>query len=354
MLNTGKKWGTALLLLTLASLLGISALTAVIDPYFHYHAPLSRLTYPIEKERYQNDGIVKHFSYDAILTGTSMTENFKASECDALFGVRSVKTCFSGSSLMEASDHLRRAVGANPDIRLIIRGYDAWNLLEPYDALRESDKIPFYLYDENPFNDVSYLLNKTILLQDTLGVLKHTLKGLPTTSFDDYGRWQQWATFDGSLVLKNYQRPEDAGEQYPWREADAATLTESLDYNAIALARENPQIQFYYFFTPYSIVYLDDQHQRGLLEKQFAALEQATRELLDVENIHVFSFFNDYGTITNLDNYYDPAHYHEDINTLILQRMAAGEYELTWENYEEHWQEVRTFYLGYDYDSLFS
>lgn len=63
-------------LLTLAALAGI---TIYVDPLFHYHAPLGSLQYPLYDERYMNDGIVRHFDYDAIITGSSMTENFKTS-----------------------------------------------------------------------------------------------------------------------------------------------------------------------------------------------------------------------------------------------------------------------------------
>lgn len=60
-----------------------------MDSYFfnkyiyHYHAPLEDFAYLLDRnnERYQNYGILSHFSYDTIITGTSLTENFKSSEC---------------------------------------------------------------------------------------------------------------------------------------------------------------------------------------------------------------------------------------------------------------------------------
>lgn len=58
---------------------------------FHYHAPLKFLSYPLVNERYQNNGIVRHFDYDSVITGTSMTENFKTSEAQKLFGSDFIK-----------------------------------------------------------------------------------------------------------------------------------------------------------------------------------------------------------------------------------------------------------------------
>lgn len=79
----------------------LAAINVIVDPFFHYHKPLPGLFYILNNERYQNNGILKHFDYDAIITGTSMTENFKTSEFDKLFNVNSIKIPFSGATFKE-------------------------------------------------------------------------------------------------------------------------------------------------------------------------------------------------------------------------------------------------------------
>lgn len=67
-----------------------------IDPFFHYHKPYTNgYYYTLNNQRSQNNGICKHFDYNALITGTSMTENFMTSEMDAIFGTNSVKVPFS-------------------------------------------------------------------------------------------------------------------------------------------------------------------------------------------------------------------------------------------------------------------
>jgi hypothetical protein len=61
---------------------------------------------PDRDERYLNDGIVKHFDYDSIITGTSMTQNFRASEFDELFKAHCVKVPLSGASYREINELL--------------------------------------------------------------------------------------------------------------------------------------------------------------------------------------------------------------------------------------------------------
>lgn len=59
-----------------------------MDPYFHFQGTIEGLLYKLVNERYQNDGIIRHYTYDAIITGTSMAKNFKTSQMDALFGTK--------------------------------------------------------------------------------------------------------------------------------------------------------------------------------------------------------------------------------------------------------------------------
>ena len=82
-----KIWAVATVSLIVLCVAAIGAVVAVIDPYFHYGKGLSCLSYPLHNQRYQNDGIAKHFDYDAVIIGSSMTENFKPSELDELFDV---------------------------------------------------------------------------------------------------------------------------------------------------------------------------------------------------------------------------------------------------------------------------
>lgn len=134
----------------------IGGLTVVVDSYFHYHKPLESLAYYFRNERCQNDGIVKHFDYDALITGTSMTENFKSSEMDELLDVRSVKVLFSRATYQETRENLERAFAANPDLRTVLCGLDYKHFYGDFNAMWYNS-YPLYLYDDNLFNDVNYI-----------------------------------------------------------------------------------------------------------------------------------------------------------------------------------------------------
>ncbi len=67
-----KKWFLACMSVLLGSLFLMVLVFWIFDPYFHYHKPFPFVSYRLYDERYINDGISRHFDYDAIITGTSM------------------------------------------------------------------------------------------------------------------------------------------------------------------------------------------------------------------------------------------------------------------------------------------
>lgn len=348
---SNKKWGICFIILTLILLLAGALPTIIIDPYFHYHAPLSCFEYPMNNERYQNDGIVKHFEYNAIITGTSMTQNFKASEFDELFDVCSVKIPFSGGSYKEINNTLRNAVKSNPDIKVILRGLDGDRFFDKKDTMRHSS-YPTYLYDDVLFNDVNYILNKSIL-EKTCQVVTYTMTGNHTPSFDEYDNWMESQVFGKDAVDKTYTRQEKTSEIIQMSQVDYENIKENLAQNVISLAEDNPQIQFYLFFPPYSIIYWDGKNQNGSLEKQLAAEKVIIEILLGYDNIHLFSFNDAFDLVCDLDNYKDSCHYGEWINSQMLLWMKNNEHQLTKDNYQDYCARVSKFYTTYDYDKLF-
>lgn len=348
-----KKWAVATVAVLLAVLLFLTSLTVVVDPFFHYHAPLKGLAYPINMERYQNDGIVKHFTYDAVITGSSMTQNFQTSEFDALFGTNSIKVPFSGGYYKEVNDNLAQAFEYNPDIQYVLRCLDYNNMPLDKDANHYDDR-PEYLYDNNLFNDTAYVLNKDILLNNTLQVLKYTLDGNTTTPFDEYSRWGGKANFGKEAVDKTFtRRAQQATEIKYMTEADIARLEANLAQNVTNLVAAHPNTTFYLFFPPYSIYYWEDDVRAGSLEWSLEAEKRAIEILLEYDNVRLFAFLDEFDIITNLDNYMDMWHYSSEVNSQILQWMAAGEHRLTKDNYLDYCARVREFYTNYDYDSLF-
>ena len=339
-------------LILLVLLLGIvAAVVFIVDPYFLYRSPI--FNYSLISERYQNNGILKNFGYDAIITGTSMTENFKASEFERLFNCKAIKVSNSGASYKEIHDRLATGFKSSNNIKYVLWGLDGGaSLAADKDAMEYSD-LPEYLYNDSPFDDYRYLLSKDNFALSVNNVIRTILKK-EEKSFDDFGYWAAPFTFSKATVDSIYIRGEKTDIQHPLTEAELQTMYDNLNANVISLVADNPSTVFLLFLPPYSIYYFDSKYTTGTLEKQLLLQEKAIELLLQYDNVRLFSFSDDFDLVTDLDNYTDPLHYGPWVNSEILLAMSKGEHRITRDNFEDYCRKVREFYLKYDYDGLFS
>ena len=347
-----KKYFKVIILLTVSFLILIAGSVLLIDPYFHYHKPLKFLSYYLGEQRYINDGIGRYFEYDSIITGTSMVENFKSSLFDNLFNSNSIKIPFFGGSYKEINDNLERTLKRKKDIKYVLRGLD-------YNQIIQNDErvnyiLPTYLYDEDPLNDYKYLFNKVVVIKGLGGVINYTLLGKNTTTFDEYSSWNNRAISGKENILINYKRNKRENiKEEKLEKKDIEIIDKNIEKNVISLIKKYPNTKFIYFITPYSIVYWDQLKQEGKIEKQIMAEKYMIEKILEYSNVELYSFFNNYEMICDLDNYKDPGHYMGKINDKILYWISKKEYQLTKENYEEYIRKNLEFYKNYNYDSIF-
>ena len=356
-----KKWIVSWIIGVLGILVFLGIVVYKVDPYFHYHKPdIEKYFYDLNNQRSQNDGITKHFSYNALITGTYMTENFETSDMDELFGTHSIKVPYSGGSYKEINDNLKKAVECNSNLKIVVRGLDMEMFFYDKDRMRtDLGTYPTYLYDCNPFNDVRYLYNKDVIFGRIYEMMCKTYQEdfIPgITSFDKYSRWQENYSFGKNVVIPEGnidKRNEENQDKIMHLSADMQkSITENIEQNVISLADQNPDVEFYYFFTPYSIVWWERMVESGKVERQIEAEQYIIELILKHKNIHLFSFNNRTDITTDLNNYKDEAHYGAWINSLILKWMHEGKYLLTEDNYKTYLQEEYSFYTTFDYSGL--
>lgn len=354
------KWNIIVVSVSLLLFAFLGGITIYIDPLFHYHAPLDKYEYPIDDERYQNDGIVRHFKYNAVITGTSMVENFETSQCNQLFGkdeeIIFIKVPFAGAPYREVNECLKRAFQSNPNIKFVIRSLDNAYLVEDKDAVWDGITqygYPEYLVNNNPFDDVEYLLNKDILFEKTLRVCDYTYQGKKTPSFDEYMSWSDDMNYGREAILEEYMRSEKAPVKRKYVQTDNVKMIDNLHQNVISLSEQHKDTTFYLFFPPYSILYWDKLNQRGEVEWRIEAEKNAIEELINYSNIKLYSFCTEYDMICDLNNYRDPYHYGGWINKKMLEWMSQDIHQITKENYQEYISQMYNFYGTYNYEALY-
>ena len=350
-----KRFINIVIWVVLVGIVAISSTVFYVDPYFHYHKPRSEFYYNLRSQRYQNDGIIKHFDYDAIITGTSMTENFKSSEFDSLYKVNSIKVSYSGGSFKEINDAINVAYKSGHNVKTVVRALDSYNIIkDKYDMRTDLGDYPEYLYNDCYFDDVKYLLNRDILIGHCLPMLKNKIKGKKggITSFDKYSNWNYRYKFGKTYVLNNKLKVDIHKKQKFFTDADRKMTFENIYQNVISVAINHPETTFYYFFPPYSIVYYGNLINKGELERTLEAERLTVEMILECSNIKLFSFDLMTSIGTNLDNYKDTHHYGEWINSDILKYMKDDVGRLKKDNYEEFFEKRRRYYFNYMYESI--
>lgn len=350
-------WLLCFVLLTIAVLVLIAVKTIRIDPFFHYHKPdTDEYYYVLDNERSQNDGIVRHFEYSGIIAGTSMIQNFKASEAESLWGYPFIKVPSSGASFYEVNNLLDTALQCNPQIKTVIRSLDMSKFMDDKDKLTAESGEYTYLYDRNVINDVKYVLNRDVVFSRVYAMIRAKGRDGFTggiTSFDDYSKWDdEDYVFGKNALFPDGISAAEPGEPVHLTEQEAGTVRDNIRQNVAELAGRYPDVVFYCFITPYSAKYWMEKLMDGTICQQIEAEQIVIEELLACDNIRLFSFNNMYDITTDLNNYKDEAHYGGWINSFMLQSMYDDQCRITKENHDAYLHDELDFYTAYHYEEL--
>ena len=105
-----KRIGNHLIVMTVVSVLVLTfcgTLVYVVDPFFHYHAPLEGFPYVIDNQLTQNPGMARHMDYDSAILGSSMTVNFETDWFKEIFDLNTLKLSYSSAYPKDISNILK-------------------------------------------------------------------------------------------------------------------------------------------------------------------------------------------------------------------------------------------------------
>lgn len=325
---TRKQWAALTLALLACGLGGIVGSVMLIDPFEIYHQATSFIP-PISNgtQIYSNAGIAKSYSYDSIVIGSSMTENFKPSQLDALFGGQFVKLPVNAGSPFNHRQMMEMAFSTH-GVKRVLYGIDIELMTYFYTAPK--CEMPDYLYDDDLLNDVRYWFNHSVLTRyipeclSTWGQHCDTLR-------DDMYSWGDLYEYGKDAVLRGFEFSQQEEEQEPL-EDDPQLSQQTLlnvEHNLIPFIQEHPETEFLFFFPPYSLMRWVDFDQDGVMHYHMNQKEAIVKALLPYENVKIYDFQAQLDWITDLDNYIDIAHYGPWINESMAQAIREDRLRVT-------------------------
>ncbi|MBR4038801.1 MAG: hypothetical protein IKJ11_01730 [Clostridia bacterium] len=316
-----KTWALLCLTAIIGAFVSLSALVIAIDPFqvyrlaTHYMPPIDNTT-----QVYANAGIVRNYDYDSIVVGTSVTENFRPSQMDALLGGRFIKLCSSAGTAYNHALLLNLAFDTH-EIRRVIYGLDVYSFIA--ELTETGCEVPFYLYDHNPFNDAQYWLNRSVL-GSFLPRCLHTWGQRQDDSIrDSMYSWKGSDNYGLSALYNAHFSP--AAPMRP-ADADVAKALANLNAHVLPLITAHPETQFDFFFPPYSAAEWSTMQAKGTLESMLTLRGVCYDVLSQYDNVTVYDFSTREDWVLNLDNYKDTLHYGAWINDAIVEEIAAGRF----------------------------
>lgn len=296
-----------------------------------------RNEYQVCADRFANPGRIRHHLYknsnfDSLVIGSSISQNFLGQDVRKYLGWDRPMRLFIPGYYVGELDALMRYALDSGKIKKVLRGIDAdhYEFDDESRAWRDSSTFPLYLYDDNKFNDVKYLISHSTFAKalELLGKKRIKRKHFPKADDNDtFGFWAADAINTRNAFFHNRDFDPFGGVAVKdWRPQERRFAL--ADKYIIQPAKDFPDVEFHLFFPPYAY---------GMLTPDFLDLKAyLIRETAGMKNV-IFYDFADMPEVSSNSAYYrDKGHYNANINTAMLKAIGRGEHLVTAESLETH------------------
>jgi hypothetical protein len=322
----------------------------IVDPYQQYRKA-TLYTFTVQDQRYLNAGLAKNYDYDSIVVGSSMTENFYADDITKILHFENViKLPFHGSSIFEEVALIKTAT-KHKKIKNIIFGFDIYSFNGDITPLNKSIFFPSYMYDDNFFNDLLYLLNFKVLRKSIKSLSNKYDKKKINTQLNSIYNWQQnWQnSFNIKNVLKLYNLKKNNYNDLTKQQRSKFfhsfrfdILKKHFDTELLSVIQKNPQTNFYIFYPPYSVLAYKLMLHQNILQDTVEFKKYVFFSLQKYKNVKIYDFQIAKSITNNLHYYKDTQHYNENINKWMLEQIAKDNYLVTQSNIEQYSKKLLT------------
>ena len=315
-------------------LFAVAVLMSLLDPCFRYHKWefIPRLyTQPY----WQIPGILKQFEYDSVIVGSSTSQNFNLAVFRRELGVDPVKATASACYSHTGRTFAETAIRSNPKLKRIYYGLDLFIFFSPSDF--DKYPLPGFLYDDDHRKDYCYWWNYDIafiFLQDVQRdfvslVRRDDICTNPDLMFA--GNYLGDLKKHGRLAIvrsvqrNTFRQTSRIGEEE--RKNARRRFAENLDNNFVPLVKNNPSIEFVFYFTPSSSLNFADAKACDTLDLFLELRQTIAERLLAFPNVQLYDFQIAEET-KSIDNYKDMTHYVPGINDKMVKWIGQGKYRV--------------------------
>ena len=151
-----KKGLRRLLLFIAAEFLLVALIVWLFDPFYQYHGPFFGMEAVLNDRDNQMPGTVRNFSYDSVLMGSSVAENFDSSFLDGTYGCRTLKIIRASGSVADLLYYLEMAQERG-ELRNVFWCLDIPALEASTEVTLKGGDTPGYLHTAGILDDLPYI-----------------------------------------------------------------------------------------------------------------------------------------------------------------------------------------------------
>lgn len=302
----------------LGALAGLGAAAiAVMDP-FQVLRPARGTENLYSAVEFQIPGLARHYPYDAVVTGTSTSNNFRPAHITAALGWHAMNFAIAASSIQEQRAVLDVAL-ATGRVRHVLWAIDPF-AFRP----REGRSFPYYLYGEPGWRTAPYFLSLGALQHGLASLLTPDAEKMSLARWTEERNWSTWYAYGPDPVALAWSHRRALGPS-PLPDTAAAAVA-AIDDSIVGLIRAHPGVRFDLVLLPYNVLY----YKMLLLDRprEFEALCGLDTALVaragTLPSVAIHNFRDDDLIITNMDNFHDLLHFSGELSDRLIDDVAAG------------------------------
>lgn len=365
------------------SLLSISflafALIWIVDPLQVFHKsfikPNHYMTYQM---REANLGILNYADFDSVILGTSMVANMSSNEVSQKIGGNFINMSMFGSSFYERKLVLDKLLNTRK-VNKIIGSIDGY-FQDPRDNPNQKGGFPLknfdFLYNDNYLDNfkiyfnskyISYLLapfvnlGKNYKFTDNLDRPKAwCFEARYVKRFGGFQNWLKNPDTNMKSILNRIKNGYLCSLKKNNKVAVKTDLDKNIEYlNEVFLdiVKKYPDIEFHMVIPPYSLLSnaLNLQSDKKSIDNNREIMKYLVQRAQELSNLKIYGFDNE-SFKSDIANYKDLEHYHQDINSYMVDCIANKSNILTSKNIDDYYARMKNAALNYDikpfYDAI--
>ena len=338
-----QKTFVTLLLAGLIAIVTPLLLVLYVDPLQVYHRAFISGMGLNENQRYQNAGLIRSYladtslGYDSAVFGTSLSVNFLSGNVASAFGWKKTLRLFvDGGAPAEVRTTVDRAL-ATGRVQHLLWEINPWFMVGEYNNASIEKNFPFYLYDNNLWNDAKYVFNIDTLIM-SLRVLAGDMSKNSNT-LDKIGYWaddveaeqqhekinraeyvDRVGVYRYDLHLHDWDEKQKWALQYP-----------ALDNEVFPVLRPlcNGPVEVVLYIPPHARIYYAEKQDE--VYPGVYVIRHVLKEIAGCSNMRLYGFgLMDF--TADLNYYRDLKHYNGHVSQKLLEWMGRDEHRLTLDN----------------------